>query len=435
MFNFFKKKFFQKESQINAADNDKIEKVIETEPQEPQIPVETPEFEEPAFVAETVEETHYEEFQPQAEAENVPQAEELQILPDNTDTVEEVAVDEVQEQPCEASSPAEYDEPQIQEEISNEVEYEQLSDKFFKLPFGMLKDAISKTTDAISGQISSIAPKGEKIDDDILDELEEILIKTDVGVDLAAEIVDEIRARKDKITTDEIHDIIKEEFKKVIAQAGSNQLNFKEGLNIFLITGVNGAGKTTLIGKLAHRFGLMGGKVLIAAGDTFRAAAEEQLDIWSKRAGADIVRKDGADSASVVFDAIRKAKDENYDVLLIDTAGRLQNKYNLMEELKKIKKVIDNEAAGQISESLLVLDANMGQNGLLQAEVFKEAVQITAVGLTKLDGSAKGGIIAGIAKKFNLPVKLIGVGEKIEDLKDFNADDFVNALFGTNKGE
>lgn len=461
MFNFFKKKFFQKESQPVEVE---VEKIVETEQEEPQISTETQEFEEPVSVAEVVEETHYEELQPdieeevsqdvqeeviseeiceppyeavvpveyeepraEVETESISEVEEQEVFQDTFVPEEVILEEKIQE---EQPSVIEYEESQIQAEMSGKVEYEQISDKFFKLSFGMLKDAISKTTEAISGQISSIVPKGEKIDDDILDELEEILIKTDVGVDLAAEIVDGIRAIKDKITTDEINDIIKEEFKKVIAQAGSNQLNFKEGLNIFLITGVNGAGKTTMIGKLAHRFKLMGGKVLIAAGDTFRAAAEEQLDIWSKRAGADIVRRDGADSASVVFDAIRKARSEDYDVLLIDTAGRLQNKFNLMEELKKIKKVIDNEASGQIAESILVLDANMGQNGLLQAEVFKEAVQITAVGLTKLDGSAKGGIIAGIAKKFNLPVKLIGVGEKIEDLKDFNADDFVDALFG-----
>jgi fused signal recognition particle receptor len=300
----------------------------------------------------------------------------------------------------------------------------------FKLSFGGFKEALSKTTEAITDGIASVISTGEKIDDDMLDEIEEVLIKADVGVDLSAQIVDKIRVDKDKITTDKLNDIIKQEFKTVLQQAGSNELSYKEGLNIFLITGVNGAGKTTLIGKLAYRFKTLGAKVLVAAGDTFRAAAEEQLDIWSKRAGAEIVRRDGADSASVVYDAIKKAQEEGFDVLLIDTAGRLQNKFNLMEELKKIKKVIDNEADAQIAESILVIDANTGQNGLSQAEVFQEAVQITAVGLTKLDGSAKGGIIAGIAKKLNLPVKLIGVGEKMEDLKDFSADDFVEALFG-----
>lgn len=299
----------------------------------------------------------------------------------------------------------------------------------FGLSFDSLKNVISKTTDAISGEISTVFSNAEKIDDDILDELEEVLIKADVGLDLAVEIVDKLRARQKELNTGNVKQAIKGEFKSVISQAGSCELNYKEGLNIFLITGVNGSGKTTLIGKLAHRFSKAGARVLVAAGDTFRAAAEEQLDIWSQRAGADIVRRDGADSASVVFDAIKKAQNENYDVLLIDTAGRLQNKFNLMEELSKIKKVLDREAPDRIAESILVLDANTGQNGLAQAEVFQESVGVTAVGLTKIDGSAKGGIIAAIAKSLKLPVKLIGIGEKMDDLKDFSADDFVNALF------
>lgn len=299
----------------------------------------------------------------------------------------------------------------------------------FGLSFDSLKNVISKTTDAISGEISTVFSNAEKIDDDILDELEEVLIKADVGLDLAVEIVDKLRARQKELNTGNVKQAIKDEFKSVISQAGSCELNYKEGLNIFLITGVNGSGKTTLIGKLAHRFSKAGARVLVAAGDTFRAAAEEQLDIWSQRAGADIVRRDGADSASVVFDAIKKAQNENYDVLLIDTAGRLQNKFNLMEELSKIKKVLDREAPDRIAESILVLDANTGQNGLAQAEVFQESVGVTAVGLTKIDGSAKGGIIAAIAKSLKLPVKLIGIGEKMDDLKDFSADDFVNALF------
>ena len=198
---------------------------------------------------------------------------------------------------------------------------------------------------------------------------------------------------------------------------------------LYFITGVNGVGKTTLIGKLAHKFKVEGKRVLIAAGDTFRAAAEEQLDIWSKRAGADIVRRDKADPASVVYEAIQKAKNENYDVILVDTAGRLQNKFNLMEELAKIKSVIDKNAPEHLRETLLVLDANTGQNGLQQAKVFTEAVNLTSVALTKLDGSAKGAIVLAVAKDLKLPVKLIGVGEKMEDLKSFAPDEFINALF------
>ncbi len=219
------------------------------------------------------------------------------------------------------------------------------------------------------------------------------------------------------------------EFLKTLADAGSTELNYKENeLNIYFITGVNGAGKTTLIGKLAYKFKQDGKKVLIAAGDTFRAAAEEQLDIWSKRAGADIVRKDKIDPAAVVYEAIQKAKAENYDVILVDTAGRLQNKFNLMEELSKIKAVIDKNAPDALRESILVIDANTGQNGLQQAKVFKECTSVTSVALTKLDGSAKGAIVLAIAKTMGLPVKLIGVGEKMEDLRAFNPQDFVEAL-------
>ena len=209
-----------------------------------------------------------------------------------------------------------------------------------------------------------------------------------------------------------------------------------EGINVCIpknksvaFIGSSGAGKTTLIGKLAYRFKQEGKKVLIAAADTFRAAAEEQADIWSKRAGADIVRRDKADPASVVYEAIEKAKKEQYDVILVDTAGRLQNKYNLMEELSKIKNVINKNAPEALRESVLVLDANTGQNGLSQAKVFKESVDLTSVAVTKLDGSAKGAIVIAIAKEFGLPVKLVGVGEKMEDLKGFNPREFIDAIF------
>ena len=225
-------------------------------------------------------------------------------------------------------------------------------------------------------------------------------------------------------------DLLKEEFKKTLSEAGSTELNYKDNeLNIYFIAGVNGAGKTTLIAKMAYQFKQEGKKVLIAAGDTFRAAAEEQLNIWSTRAGADIVRRDKADPASVVYEAIQKAKNENYDVILVDTAGRLQNKFNLMEELKKIKTVIDKQAPNSLRESILVIDANTGQNGLQQAKVFSESVNLTCVALTKLDGSAKGAIIIAIAKEMKLPVKLVGVGEQMTDLKAFNPEDFINALF------
>lgn len=301
--------------------------------------------------------------------------------------------------------------------------------KGFNLSFSMFKNIISKTQNAISESVSEIISSKQKIDDDMLEEMEETLIKADVGLDTAVYVVDKLREKQNKLTPDDIKPFLKNEFNTILKEAGECKICLKDGLNIFLITGVNGAGKTTLIGKLAYQYKNEGKRVLIAAADTFRAAAEEQLEIWSNRAGADIVRKDGADPASVVFDAIKKAQAENYNILLIDTAGRLQNKFNLMEELRKIVRVIKKEAPEQITESLLVIDANTGQNGLKQAEVFKEATDLSSIAITKLDGSAKGGIIIAIAKEMKLPVKLIGVGEKMTDLKEFNPDYFIDALF------
>ena len=220
---------------------------------------------------------------------------------------------------------------------------------------------------------------------------------------------------QNKIKPSQVKEFLENEFLEILNKTGSSEISYKDGeLNIYFITGVNGAGKTTLIGKMAYRFKEQGKRVLIAAGDTFRAAAEEQVDIWSKRSGADIVRRDKADPASVVYEAIQKARNEKYDVILVDTAGRLQNKFNLMEELSKIKGVIDKNAPNELRESFLVIDANTGQNGLQQAKVFKECVNLTAVALTKLDGSAKGAIVLAIAKELGLPVKLVGVGEKME---------------------
>ena len=300
---------------------------------------------------------------------------------------------------------------------------------FFSLTFESLKKTIEKTSESLVGNIVQKVEQEEEFDEFILDDMEELLIKADLGVNTSAEIVDKLR-KNNTMKPSQVRDYLQDEFSKILNEAGTNTLNFQDNaLNIYFIVGVNGAGKTTLIGKLANRFKLQGKKVLVAAGDTFRAAAEEQLDIWSKRAGADIVRNDGADPASVVYDAIQKAKNENYNVILVDTAGRLQNKFNLMQELSKIKSVIDKNAPESLRESILVLDANTGQNGLSQAKVFTECVNLTSVALTKLDGSAKGGIIIAIAKEMNLPVKLIGVGEKMEDLKDFNASEFVKALF------
>ena len=295
--------------------------------------------------------------------------------------------------------------------------------------FDKLKNTVSKTAQALVGNVVDAVSDEEEFSEFVLDDMEDLLISADLGVSYAYELVDKLRSQN-KIKPSQVKEFLQTEFFKTLDEAGSCNLAYKDGeLNIYFITGVNGAGKTTLIGKLAYRFKQEGKRVLIAAGDTFRAAAEEQVDIWSKRSGADIVRRDKADPASVVYEAIQKARNEKYDVILVDTAGRLQNKFNLMEELAKIKNVIDKNAPSELRESILVIDANTGQNGLQQAKVFKECVNLSAVALTKLDGSAKGAIVLTIAKDLGLPVKLVGVGEKMEDLKDFNSKEFIQALF------
>ena len=295
--------------------------------------------------------------------------------------------------------------------------------------FDKLKSTVSKTAQALVGNGVNTVASEEEFSEFVLDDMEDLLISADLGVGYASELTDKLR-KQTKIKPSQVKEFLQEEFLKTLSEAGSSELAFKDNeLNIYFITGVNGAGKTTLIGKMAYMFKQQGKRVLIAAGDTFRAAAEEQADIWSKRSGADIVRRDKADPASVVYESIQKAKNENYDVILVDTAGRLQNKFNLMEELSKIKTVIDKNAPEALRESLLVIDANTGQNGLQQARVFKECVNLTAVALTKLDGSAKGAIVLAIAKDLKLPVKLVGVGEKMEDLKLFDSKEFINALF------
>ena len=295
--------------------------------------------------------------------------------------------------------------------------------------FDKLKNTVSKTAQALVGNVVDAVSEEEEFSEFVLDDMEDMLISADLGVDYASELVDKLRGQNN-IKPSQVKEFLQNEFIKILDTTGSSELSYKDNeLNIYFITGVNGAGKTTLIGKLAYKFKQEGKRVLIAAGDTFRAAAEEQADIWSKRSGADIVRRDKADPASVVYEAIQKGVNENYNVILVDTAGRLQNKFNLMEELTKIKNVIDKNAAQYLRESILVIDANTGQNGLQQAKVFKECVNLTSVALTKLDGSAKGAIVLAIAKELGIPVKLVGVGEKMEDLKDFNSKEFIQALF------
>ena len=293
---------------------------------------------------------------------------------------------------------------------------------------GVLKGILSKTANSLVNSITNSITGDKPVDEFELEDIEAMLIKADLGVDLAVEIVNKIK--DEKIKSSQLKDFLRKEFSEILDVNKEEKLKFdKDKLNIYFVVGVNGAGKTTLIGKLANKFKKAGNKVLMVAGDTFRAAAEEQLDIWSKRANVDILREDKADSASLAFRAIDLARKENYNVVIIDSAGRLQNKFNLVEELKKIKNVILKKLDEANLETILVLDGSQGQNGLNQALVFNEAVDITSIAITKLDGSAKGGIIFSIAKNLKLPTKLIGIGEGIEDLTDFSKNDFINALF------
>ena len=297
--------------------------------------------------------------------------------------------------------------------------------------FDKLKAGLSKTKNAIFGQIDNILKAFGKIDDDFLEELEELLISADIGVGATEEIIERLRAeiKEDKIKNKEdIKKTLKEILVEMIGEG--EPLHLDSTPSVILIIGVNGAGKTTSIGKIANRLKKSGKKVVVAAADTFRAAAIDQLEIWCDRANVEIIKQqEGSDPAAVVFDAVNYAKNKKADVLIIDTAGRLHNKKNLMNELSKINRVISKELPNATRENLLVLDATTGQNAIIQAKEFKKCTDITGLILNKLDGTAKGGIVISIKKELGIPVKFIGVGEKIDDMQEFVAEDFINALF------
>ena len=297
--------------------------------------------------------------------------------------------------------------------------------------FDKLKNGLNKTKISFDEKINNVFSNFRKVDEELLEELEEVLIMSDMGVDTSVKIVNNLRKRikKDNIKDEEeVKQALREEIKAIFDEV-ENKLNLDTKPSVILVVGVNGVGKTTSIGKMANRLKKDGKKVIVAAADTFRAAAVEQLEVWANRAGCDIVKKEeGSDPASVVYDAIAKAKETNADVLICDTAGRLHNKKYLMDELEKIKKVIDRELPNASKEILLVLDATTGQNAIMQVKAFKETVNITGLVLTKLDGTAKGGATIGIVEENNLPIKFIGVGEQIDDMEIFNSNDFVNAF-------
>ncbi len=321
----------------------------------------------------------------------------------------------------------------IESESASPVEEEPVEDTTTKKSFwGRLKSGLSKTRNALFAPVDNLLKSFTKVDEDLLEELEEILIAGDVGMTATEEILDELRARirdgrlKEK---EQVMDALREIMTDMIGV--SEPLRFETTPSVLLVIGVNGAGKTTSIGKISKRLRLQGKKVVVAAADTFRAAAIDQLAVWCERAGVEMVKQsEGSDPAAVVFDAIAVAKKKQADVLIIDTAGRLQNKKNLMNELSKIDRVIDRELPNASRETLLVLDATTGQNAVSQAKEFSQTAKITGITLNKLDGTAKGGIIVSIKRELGIPVKFIGVGEKIDDMQEFDAEDFVRALFG-----
>ena len=297
--------------------------------------------------------------------------------------------------------------------------------------FDKIKEGLAKTRDALSDSLGSVFSGFSEIDDDFYDELEESLILADLGVDTACKAVERLRkaVREQHLkTTEEARTALKEILVDML-NVGDTALNLSTTPSVVLVIGVNGVGKTTTIGKIATQLTRQGKKVLLVAADTFRAAAADQLEIWAQRSGASIVRQnEGADPASVVYDGIQAARARDVDVIIIDTAGRLHNKANLMNELNKISRIIDRELPAAARETLLVLDGTTGQNGLIQAKQFKEIAGVTSIALTKLDGTAKGGIVIAVADALQIPVKFVGVGEQADDLMPFEAKDFVEAL-------
>lgn len=356
---------------------------------------------------------------------------------------EETALDaslETEEKEEEEAVESEVEEETIEEESNEEVKEEQLTEEIVEEPkeakvslFERLKQGLSKAKQGITDRVDQVLKSYTKVDDELIEEIEEILITADVGVETTMDIIDKLT---DAIKTKKITDPkdVKGELKLIIEEILTNDnstLDVSHSPSIIVMVGVNGVGKTTTIGKLAARYKKEGKKVLIAAGDTFRAAAIDQLEVWANRSGVDIIKhQEGADPGAVIFDSIKAAKARNTDLLICDTAGRLHNKSNLMNELSKVFKIIDREYPEAKREVLLVVDATTGQNAVSQAKSFKQVCDITGIVLTKLDGTAKGGVVLAVKSEVDVPVKLIGVGEKMEDLQDFDAKAFSEALFG-----
>ena len=414
----------EEDSEADAEDEDDEEPIAVTfQPEEAESEAEEAEPETVKVEPETVE----------PEPEAVAEPESVETYPEEVAEPETVETEpeEVAEPETEESESEELDETEA--EASEPEEPQEPEKKKKKGFFEKIRDGLRKTKDSVIAKMQLVLNAFTKIDEDLFDQLEETMIMGDMGAETSIEICDQLRKRvKERGITDpkQIMGLIQEIIGEMLGEDQTLQLQTKP--SVIMVIGVNGAGKTTTIGKLCHQLKEDGKKVIVAAADTFRAAAIDQLEVWTDRAGVELVKHaEGSDPAAVVYDAIEAAKARNCDVLICDTAGRLHNKKNLMQELAKINRIIENKAAGCDKEILLVLDATTGQNAVNQARLFKEVADITGIVLTKLDGTAKGGIIVSIKNELEIPVKLIGVGEKIDDLQPFHARDFVNALFET----
>lgn len=417
MFKWFKKK----EKKVEKIESEILEKEIETheETEEEVKTEETLETENDEEISETLvdeieEETIIEKFIEETSQEVIIE-----------DTSEQIIKEEVVQE--------ETTEELIEEIVEEEVKIEEPAPKKLGF-FEKLKSGLTKTRDDMANKIDSVLKSYKKIDEELFDDLEEVLVTADVGVNTTMILIDRLKERVKLEKTsepEEVKELLKDEIKKLMMESvNDNELKIDPSPSVILVVGVNGVGKTTTIGKLSNTFKKQGKKVLIAAGDTFRAAAIEQLEEWSNRSGVEfIAHSEGSDPAAVIFDGIQAAKARKTDILICDTAGRLHNKSNLMNELNKIFRIVEREYGNATKEVLLVLDATTGQNAINQAKVFKEVANITGVALTKLDGTAKGGVIIALQAELNLPVKLVGIGEGIEDLQPFNVEDFVEAIF------
>ena len=414
----------------NEEEEDDAEDETELEKESAEEPVETETVKEESESNETanqqVEESLESEAAEEPETENVEEKSEPEELVEESEETQELEIADAEDE----IEPEELDQEVEEETLETERQEEELEKKKKGL-LEKIRDGLRKTKDSVIAKMQLVLNAFTKIDEDLFDQLEETMIMGDMGAETSIEICDQLRKRvKERGITDpkQIMGLIQEIIGEMLGEDQSLNLHTKP--SVIMVIGVNGAGKTTTIGKLCHQLKEDGKKVIVAAADTFRAAAIDQLQVWTDRAGVELVKHaEGSDPAAVVYDAIEAAKARDCDVLICDTAGRLHNKKNLMQELAKINRIIENKAAGCDTEILLVLDATTGQNAVNQARLFKEVADITGIVLTKLDGTAKGGVVVSIKNELQIPVKLIGVGEKIDDLQPFHAKDFVNALF------